>query len=225
MLQLRRALQRLFTLRDREHSIPFHPVTVFHLLRHGEHGLAGRVLVGRMPGVGLSERGRGEIEAVAERLAGAEIDALYASPLQRTRETAEIVSRRLDLPIGFRHDLLEIDFGEWTGSTFDAIRDHPAWPLWNQHRSIAKVPGGETMRQVQRRVVEALMELHQTHPDENLLLVSHGDVIRAALVFALGMPLDLFSRLEVSLASISTIRLDSSGIRVLGFNERPSLPR
>ena len=200
-------------------------MTIFHLLRHGEHGLAGHVLVGRMPGVGLSERGRVEVEAVAERLAGADIDALYASPLQRTRETAEIISRRLDLPIGFRHDLLEIDFGEWTGSTFDAIRSHPGWPLWSQYRSIAKVPGGESMRQVQRRIVEAVMELHHTHPDENVLLVSHGDVIRAALVFALGMPLDLYSRLEISLASISTIRIDGAGIRVLAFNERPPLPR
>jgi len=176
-----------------------------------------------MPGVGLSERGRGDVEAVAQRFAHEEIDALYASPLQRTRETAEIIGRRLDLPIGFRHDLLEIDFGEWTGSTFDAIRDHPNWPLWSQHRSIAKVPGGETMRQVQRRIVEALMELHQSHPDEIVLLVSHGDVIRAALVFALGMPLDLYGRLEISLASVSTIRLDGSGIRVLGMNEQPAL--
>jgi broad specificity phosphatase PhoE len=200
-------------------------VTIFHLLRHGEHGLAGHVLVGRMPGVGLSERGRAEIDAVAERLAVQDIDALYASPLQRTRETAEIIGRRLDLPIGFRHDLLEIDFGEWTGATFDAIRNHPIWPLWSQHRSIAKVPGGETMRQVQRRIVEALMDLHQTHPDEIVLVVSHGDVIRAALVFALGMPLDLYSRLEISLASLSTIRVDAGGIRVLALNERPPLAR
>src|SRR2546428_12252571 len=90
---------------------------VFHLLRHGEHCLLGRVLAGRMPGVGMTERGRAEIAAQAERLAGEKIAALYASPLQRTRETAEIVAARLGLPIGFRDDLIELDFGEWTGGT------------------------------------------------------------------------------------------------------------
>src|SRR5207253_8830585 len=100
-------------------------MTVFHLLRHGEHGLLGRVLAGRMPGVGMTERGRAEIAAAAERLAGEKIAALYSSPLQRTRETAEIVAAPLGLPIGFRDDLLELDFGEWTGATFDSIRADP----------------------------------------------------------------------------------------------------
>jgi len=95
---------------------------VFHFLRHGEHGLLGKVLAGRMPGVGMTERGRAEIASQAERLAREKIAAIYASPLQRTRESAEIVSARLGLPIEFRDDLLELDFGEWTGATFDSIR-------------------------------------------------------------------------------------------------------
>src|SRR5438045_6242346 len=134
-------------------------MTVFHLLRHGEHGLLGRVLAGRMPGVGLTERGRAEIAAVAERLAEANIAALYSSPLQRTRESAEIMAERLNLPILFREDVIELDFGEWTGATFDAIRADPRWQLWSTLRSTASIPGGETMREVQRRVVEALLEL------------------------------------------------------------------
>ena len=69
-------------------------MTVFHLLRHGERA-SGRVLAGRMPGIGLTERGRGEIAVVAERLAGDDIAAIYSSPLQRTRESAEIVAARL----------------------------------------------------------------------------------------------------------------------------------
>src|SRR6266702_5097218 len=88
-------------------------MTVFHLLRHGEHGLLGRVLAGRMPGVGLTERGRAEIAAVAERLAGEKVAALYASPLQRTRESAEIVAARLGLEITFYDDLIDLEFGEW----------------------------------------------------------------------------------------------------------------
>jgi probable phosphoglycerate mutase len=82
------------------------------------------------------------------------------------------------------------------------------------------------MREVQERVVKALFELRQIHRDGTVLVVSHGDVIRAALLFALGMPLDFYSRIEVGLASLTTIQIDDNGIRVLAVNERPriSLP-
>ena len=143
-------------------------MALLHLLRHGQHDLGGGVLAGRMPGVGLTERGRAEIAAVAERLAGENIAALYASPLQRTRESAEIVSERLGLPIVFRDDLIELDFGEWTGTTFDAIRADPRWRSWSQHRSLAKIPGGETMRAVQLRVVEAMLEIGEPSPRRGL---------------------------------------------------------
>ena len=198
-------------------------MTIFYLLRHGEHVLRGRVLAGRTPGVGLSARGRAEIAAVADRLAEERIAALCSSPLQRTRETAEILADRLDLPIEYREDVIELDFGEWTGLTFDAVRADERWKLWSTCRSIATVPGGESMRQVQERVVKALFELRQAHRDGTVVVVSHGDVIRAALLFALGMPLDFYSRVEVGLASISTIQIDNSGIRVVTVNERPRL--
>jgi probable phosphoglycerate mutase len=199
-------------------------VTVFHLLRHGEHVLRGRVLAGRTPGVALSAVGRVEIAAVADRLVGEKIEALYASPLQRTQETAAILSERLGLPVGCRDDVIELDFGEWTGLTADEIRKDPRWQVWSSCRSIAVIPGGESWRQVQDRVVGALFDLQRVHPDGSVVIVSHGDVIRAAMLFALGMPLDFYARLEVALASISTIRLDASGIRVLALNEGTRLP-
>jgi broad specificity phosphatase PhoE len=198
-------------------------VTIFHLLRHGEPAVFGR-LNGRLPGVGLSPRGRAEIAAVAARLAAEGIDAIYASPLQRTRETAEILSERLGLPVRYREDVIEIDYGEWTGLTFDDIRRDERWQMWNRSRSVAAVPGGESWRQVQERVVGALFDLQQAHPEGSVVIVSHGDVIRAALLFALGMPLDFYSRIEIAFASLSTIRLDGAGIRVSGLNEWPRLP-
>jgi broad specificity phosphatase PhoE len=198
-------------------------MTIFHLLRHGDPSVYGRIN-GRLPGVGLSPRGQAEIAAVAERLASEKIDAIYASPLQRTAETAQILAERIGLTIRHHEDFIELDFGEWTGLTADEIRKDPLWHMWSNCRSIAAIPGGETWRQVQDRVVRGLFELQQAHPDGNVVIVSHGDVIRAALLFALGMPLDFCSRLEVGLASINTIRLDGSGIRVLALNERPRLP-
>jgi broad specificity phosphatase PhoE len=197
-------------------------VTVFHLLRHGEPSVFGRIN-GRLPGVGLSAKGRAEIGAVAGRLAAEKIDAIYASPLQRTRETAEILSDRLAVPVQYRDDVIELDFGEWTGLTADEIRKDERWQMWNSCRSIAAIPGGESWRQVQDRVVHALFDLQRLHPNESVVVVSHGDVIRAALLFALGMPLDFYSRIEIAFASTSTIRLDSSGIRVSGLNEWPRL--
>jgi broad specificity phosphatase PhoE len=197
---------------------------VFHLLRHGEHGLLGRVLAGRMPGVGMTERGRAEIASQAQRLVGEKIAAIYASPLQRTRESAEIVAARLGLPIEFRDDLLELDFGEWTGATFDSIRADPRWQAWSTQRSLAAIPGGESMRAVQQRVVAALLELNERHLHESVVLVSHGDVIRAVLLFALGMPLDLYNRIEIGQGSISTISIGASGIRVTTLGERPRSP-
>ena len=198
-------------------------VTTFYLIRHGEHTLLGRVLVGRMPGVGLSERGRAEARWLAARLAEEQIDALYASPMQRTRETAAIIAEQLRLPVASRDDVIELDYGEWTGATFDAIRADPRWQQWSGTRSIACIPGGETMREVQRRAVEALMAINERHRGDAVLVVSHGDVIRAALVFALGMPLDFFNRIEVVQGSISTIRIDQGGIRVTALNDRPRL--
>ena len=197
-------------------------MTVFHLLRHGEPSVFGRIN-GRLPGVGLSAKGRAEIAAVAGRLAEEKIDAIYASPLQRTRETAEILADRLALPVQYREDVIEIDYGEWTGLTFDKIRQDERWQMWARSRSIAAVPGGESWRRVQERVVGALFDLRQAHPEGSVVVVSHGDVIRAALLFALGMPLDFYSRIEIAFASLSTIRLDGSGTRVAGLNEWPRL--
>jgi len=197
-------------------------VTVFHLLRHGEPAVLGR-LNGRLPGVGLSVQGRAEIAAQAGRLVGEKIEAIYASPLQRTRETAEILADRLALPVQYREDVIEIDYGEWTGLTFDKIRQDERWQMWARSRSIAAVPGGESWHRVQERVVGALFDLRQAHPEGSVVVVSHGDVIRAALLFALGMPLDFYSRIEIAFASLSTIRLDGSGTRVAGLNEWPRL--
>jgi broad specificity phosphatase PhoE len=198
-------------------------VTVFYLLRHGEPAVLGR-LNGRLPGVGLSAKGRVEIAAQAGRLAGEKIEAIYASPMQRTRETTEILADRLAVPVHYREDVIEIDYGEWTGLTFDEIRQDERWQMWARSRGIAAVPGGESWRRVQERVVGALFDLRRLHPDDSVVIVSHGDVIRAGLLFALGMPLDFYSRIEIAFASLSTLRLDGSGIRVAGLNEWPRLP-
>jgi probable phosphoglycerate mutase len=198
-------------------------VTVFHLVRHGEHALQGRLIAGRTTGIGLSPKGRAESAAVAERLAGEKIDAIYASPLDRTRETAAVIANRLDLPVTIRNDLVEVDFGDWTGMTFDQVRADERWRPWQTCRSVAAIPGGESWRHVQDRTVAALFELRGAHLEGTVVVVSHGDVIRAALLFVLGMPLDFYNRIEVVTGSISTIVIDGAALRVTAINDRPRL--
>ena len=198
-------------------------MTLFHLVRHGEHALQGRLAAGRMTGIGLSPKGRAEAAAIAARLAGEKVDAIYASPLDRARETAEIIAGRLERPVVIREDVIEVDFGEWTGLTFDQVRSDKRWVPWQSCRSIAAIPGGESWRRVQERAVDALFDLRRAHPEGTVVVVSHGDVIRAALLFALGMPLDLYNRIEVATGSISAIRIDDGGMRVPAINERPRL--
>jgi broad specificity phosphatase PhoE len=200
-------------------------MAIFHLVRHGQHNMPGRRLPGRTPYVGLTERGQAEVASVADHLARESIVALYSSPLQRTRESAEIIAARLDLPIEFREELIELDFGEWTGATTDTIRADPRWEPWHRHRGLATIPGGENMRAVQHRAVETLFDINgQRGVEEAVAIVSHGDVIRAILLFALGMPLDFYARLEIAQGSISTFRIDAGGLRVTALNYRPHRP-
>ncbi len=192
---------------------------VVHLVRHAAHGLLGRTLTGRMPGVSLSPEGRAQAERLAARLAGEPIRAVLTSPLERARETAEPIAAALGLEPRVEPALNEIDFGEWTGRSFDALEDDPAWRRWNAARGLARPPGGEAMLAVQERMRDLLEGLAARHPGERVALVSHCDVIRAALLHVLGLGLDRYDRIAVDPASVSTVEIGAWDARVLSINE------
>jgi ribonuclease H / adenosylcobalamin/alpha-ribazole phosphatase len=196
-------------------------VTTIHLVRHGTHGLLAHTLAGRMPGVRLSEAGQEQSRALAARLAErSTIAAVYSSPLERCVETAAPIAARLDLEVQVAEALIELDFGDWTGRTFESIKGDPLWPLFNTSRSLTRPPNGELMREAQARIVSFIDELRGRHGDEAaIVLVSHGDVIRSALLHYLGMPLDFWLRIEVGPASISTVEVRPWGPRVVRLNE------
>ncbi|MEN3339773.1 MAG: hypothetical protein V7647_3449 [Acidobacteriota bacterium] len=198
---------------------PAETETVALLIRHGHTDAVGQRLVGRLPGVGLSARGRAEVAALAARLALTPIAAVYSSPLERAVLTAEPIAAAHGVEVTALDSLIELDFGEWTGCTFDALDRLPAWRRFNAHRSTAAVPGGETALDVQRRVVRMLDHLRTTHPHETVALVSHQDVIRTAILHCAGVSLDLFDRFEVSSASISALSLGPWTWRVLRTND------
>jgi len=192
-------------------------VTTIHLVRHGSHVLPPGVLAGRLPGVALSDEGCQQVRRAAERLAGTGgIGAVHCSPLERTYQTAGIIADRLGLTPVSADALIEIDFGGWTGHSFEELDIREDWRRWNHFRTGTRPPGGETMLEAQAR---ALRHIETLTPGAATVLVSHCDVIRAVLTHWLGMPADLLLRLEIAPASISTVEIGSWGPRILRINE------
>ena len=193
-------------------------MTTFALIRHASHALLGHTIVGRLPGVQLSARGLREAEALASRLEGWPIQALYSSPLERARATAAAIADRLRLEVQAADELNEIDYGAWTNRTLADLRELPEWRRFNLFRSGSRIPGGESMVEVQDRMLQLIERLCCVHPEQTVALVGHGDVIKAALAYYLGVPLDLFGRIELSPASLSVIRVELHGPQVLLIN-------
>ena len=193
--------------------------TTLHLVRHGSHGRLDRQLCGRMEGVELSAQGRDEVARIAQRLRREHPAALYASPLQRCRETAHDIAAVLDLPVQDDPGLLELDFGDWTGLSFDELRADPRWEPWNTRRTQTRPPGGESLGECQMRAVRAVEAVRAAHPDGVVVLVTHSDVVKALACHWLGLTLDFYSRFEVGPASLTTAVVGDWGAKLVRLNE------
>ncbi|WP_132251075.1 histidine phosphatase family protein [Methylobacterium segetis] len=189
------------------------------LVRHASHDRLGRILCGRMPGVSLSGQGRAEAGAVARRLGGTGATRILSSPRERAQETAVPIAEALGLQVETADGLDEIDFGAWTGRSFSELAGEPAWVAWNEARSTARPPGGESMAEAQRRIWD-LVEGFAEADEVIAILVSHGDVIRAAILRLLGLSLDAYDGLVVDPASCSEVALWPGGGRLVSLNER-----
>ena len=200
-------------------------MTRFLLIRHAEHAMGMRTLAGRTPEVPLSSEGYRQADVLAERLGKLKIDALYSSPILRCGETAERIALPHGLEITTAEELIEIDFGDWQGRTVESLEPENDWRRFNAFRSGVQAPGGELYLAVQLRVVRLMLDLRTRHEGETVALVSHADPLRAALLHFLGIPMDLFLRLEISPASVSVLTLDKWGPRVLGVNHTGDLPK
>ena len=196
-------------------------MTRFYLVRHGAHDLLGRALAGRMPGVGLNAEGRAQAERLAAHFAAVRPTAVISSPLQRTVETAQPIASRLGLELELESGLLEIDFGAWTGRAFTELDGDPAWPLFNNARSLVAIPGGESLIDVQTRMVATLRRLAADRPEASLVLVGHGDPLKSAIAYFLGVPIDLQRRIEIAPGSISDLELGRDDVVVNAVNLQP----
>ena len=147
------------------------------------------------------------------------VTAVYASPLDRTRETAAPIAAALGLDVVVDDGLVELDVGDWTGLELAAARKRKEWATIQRYPSGFAFPGGESFVTMQARIVDALARLRAAHPGETVVAVSHADPIRAAVAHAMGTHLDLFQRLVVSPCSITAIAYGAEGPTVLTVND------
>lgn len=190
------------------------------LVRHAAHTDLGRILSGRAGDVPLSASGADQAHRLADRLAREPLDRLQSSPVARAQDTASAIGTGRRLPVEQVAALDEIDFGEWTGRPFTELERDPRWREWNARRSLAAAPGGEAMAAVQQRVLAHLREAAQEAAGMVVAMVSHADVIRAAVAGILGLSLDRILSFDVDPASITRVAAGAWGERLLSLNEK-----
>ncbi len=190
-----------------------------HLVRHGHHALLSGVLCGRMPGVELDELGRRQVAACIDCIP-VDIIAIQSSPQRRAQQSASILASHLCLPVEIVEAVDEIDLGDWTGRTFADLDRDPDWKLWNSRRGTACPPNGESMLGLQRRVVQHLECLRSEPQDGAILIVSHAEPIRAALLHYAKIALNDFLAIAVDPASVSTLCFGRNGVRISRINQR-----
>jgi probable phosphoglycerate mutase len=198
--------------------------TILLLIRHALNDWVGERLAGWTPNVHLSEKGRAQAQALAQRLANQPVAATYASPLERAVETAQVIAAPHRLEVQIREGVGEVHYGEWTGQALKELAKDDAWRVVQFYPSGARFPGGEAIREMQARAVAELDAIVASHPAETVLVVSHSDVIKAALAHYVGLHLDLFQRLVISPASLSVVTFTTMGPRLVCLNDTAHIP-
>lgn len=203
------------------HKDKYKQMTTILLVRHAlnDYVKTGK-LAGWLPGIHLNDLGKAQAEALGERLAKAPIRHIYASPLERTMETAAAIQQHHShLQIEQNTEIAEVRYGDWEGMKLDTLRKRKMWSVVQEYPSRAVFPNGEAMRDVQVRAVNEIERIVKKHPAETVAIVSHADLIKMVLAHYLGMHLDNFQRIMVSPASISTLMLGHSRPFVVTMND------
>ena len=193
--------------------------TVILMVRHGQTPTTGKILPGRAAGLHLAEAGVAQAHRVAERIAELpKIDAIYASPLERARETAAPIAKALKQRVKTDKGLLECDFGDWTGAELSKLMKLPEWSTVQKAPSTFRFPNGESFTEMQTRMVTALDRIRAAHPGGTVVCVSHADPIKAAVAHAMGTHIDLFQRIVIGTCSVSAVAYTGHGPIVLTVN-------
>jgi len=192
-------------------------MTRFLLVRHTAHDfLVKGMMAGRQSGVHLNAAGKQQAEELGERLSILPIEAIYCGPLERARETAAPLARKIGLQVQVADEFDEIDIGGWTNRAIGDLDEEADWQRWNNFRSSTATPAGEFMLDVQARAVQKISELKQHH--RFVAIFTHGDPIRAIVAHFLGVHLDLFLRLMIDPGSLNLIELGDDFVRLCMLN-------
>ena len=190
-------------------------------LRHGQAtNNTERVLAGRTEGVPLTDTGIKQAEHTAQLLEHMNISRIYSSPIQRAKHTAEIVAKHNSLDVAIDDRLIELDMGKFTGMPYDEIFNNHGnvfMKFYNGELEIAH-NGVETFDQVKKRVLGIVNHVVENHPDENVVLVTHMDPIKAMLSTTVDLtPTNLFE-LIIANASLNIFKEKQSKFSLLGLN-------
>jgi probable phosphomutase (TIGR03848 family) len=208
---------------DNPDTSPPKPPTRLFLVRHAVTAHTGPILSGRMPGIDLSEKGRDQARATAERLAKLPIGVVYASPIERTQQTAAAIAAHHDLAVVTLDGVIEAEYGDWTGGEIKDLAKTPEWKVVQAAPSRARFPGGESIQEMQSRMIATLDEIVVRHPHTNAVVVSHADPIKSAIAHYTGVHLDLFQRIHVSPASVTVLEFHPFGVMLVKSNDTGSL--
>ena len=181
------------------------------LVRHAPVATTGKVLYGRQRGHHLTDEAKKATGELAARLSNTDLQAVYCSPLERTVETAALLAAPRDLSPVVEEQVIEVDYGEWTGRELKELNKLPEWKTVIHRPSRMRFPGGESLAEAQLRGASACERLAGRHPEGAIAIVTHADIIRLVLGFHLGQPLDLLSRLTVSPTSVSVMDISKNG--------------
>jgi probable phosphomutase (TIGR03848 family) len=194
-------------------------MAVLFLIRHAVTASTGSRLTGQALGVHLSDDGRAQAEALADRVRGVPFAALYSSPLERCLETAGAVAAGRRIEVVQEPGVIEVGYGRWTGRPLAQLARTNLWKRVQRTPGSVRFPDGETLAEVQRRTVHALDAIATRHPRKVVGVVAHADVIRLAVAHYAGVHIDLFQRLIVSPASVSVVAVGDGVPRILRLND------
>ena len=199
------------------------PATRLILARHAVTAQTGPLLSGRQPGIDLSDEGQRQAETLGDRLAKLPVAAVYASPIERTTQTAQAVAHHHRLEVQALEGVVEADYGEWTGQKLADLAKTDLWKVVQRSPSRASFPGGESLAAMQARMVAALDAVVARHPGHLVVVVSHADPIKAAIAQYTGVHLDLFQRIMISPASVTAFVFTDTGVAMVKCNDTGSL--
>lgn len=171
----------------------------------------------------LNRKGILQAKRIAKILPNLKIDAIYTSPLMRALETSRILAEGNGVPIKIDPDLTEVNFGRWEGYRLEKLYRDKHYHRFLANPLTTAVPGGETIRDVQKRGLRVIRRAAKEFPKGRILLVSHGDVIRAIICHHLRLPLKEFRRLRIDNASLTALEVDGPWAEIKFINYLPDI--